>query len=167
MLSEFIINFSITFIITWIIIELLVFIFGLFTKEKPVKSSHTTEYINIEKLIERHVKKIINQMNIETKKEKDVIIVKKEETPLEIEENIQEVDDTEEKSIKEEIISLEDLLKQHDLGIIKPVLDELGVVNSNDLKLLTLEDIKDNIDKKEEIQLKLVETKKLELLMKK
>ena len=93
--------------ITWIIIELLVFIFGLFTKEKPVKSSHT-EYINIEKLIERHVKKIINQMNIETKKEKDVIIVKKEETPLEVEENIQEVDDTEEKSIKEETISLED-----------------------------------------------------------
>jgi len=166
MLSEFIINFSITFIITWIIIELLVFIFGLFTKEKPVKSSHT-EYINIEKLIERHVKKIINQMNIETKKEKDVIIVKKEETPLEVEENIQEVDDTEEKSIKEETISLEDLLNQHDLDIIKPVLDELGVVNSNDLKLLTLEDIKDNIDKKEEIQLKLVETKKLELLMKK
>ena len=82
MLSEFIINFLITFIITWIIIELLVFIFSLFTKEKTVKSSHT-EYVNIEKLIERNVKKIINQMNLETKKEKDVIIVKKEEVKIE------------------------------------------------------------------------------------
>jgi hypothetical protein len=164
MLSEFIINFLITFIITWIIIELLVFIFSLFTKEKTVKSSHT-EYVNIEKLIERNVKKIINQMNLETKKEKDVIIVKKEE--VKIEENIQEVDEIEDESINEETVEIEDLLKQCDLEIIKPILDDLGVNNSNDLKLLTLEDIKDNIDKKEEIDLKLVEIKKLELLMKK
>jgi len=158
MFSTLIINFLLGFLISLFIIESVVFIFGLFKEEeKPKPKTH----LNLEKIIERNVKKVIDQIEKENTKEEE----NTEEENTE-EENTEE-ENTEEENTENNHASLEELLKHHNLEIIKPVLDDLGVISSNDLKLLTLPDIQEIINKKEDIKLKLVEIKKLELLMKK
>jgi len=153
MFSTLIINFLLGFLISLFIIESVVFIFGLFKEEeKPKPKTH----LNLEKIIERNVKKVIDQIEKENTKEEE-----------NTEEENTEEENTEEENTENNHASLEELLKHHNLEIIKPVLDDLGVISSNDLKLLTLPDIQEIINKKEDIKLKLVEIKKLELLMKK
>ena len=158
MFTNLIINFLLGFLISLMLIEFLVFIFGIFKEEEKPNPKTRKQYFNIEKIVERDVKKIIEQMNLDNKKEN---------VNLSDKENLQEVQDVEEESTEKKNNTLEELLKENNLEIIRPILDDLGVVDTNDLKLLELKDIQENINKKEDINLKIVQTKKLELLMKK